>query len=78
MKIIEAIWFTEFCSEYSLGIVVVKPEVGKRKAYIGRGFGKNENDDIHHIADYGAKIYPEQLRRVLELLEEKDSQKDKN
>lgn len=72
MKIIEAIWFTEMGSEQSLRIVVVKPAVGKRKAYIGKGLGNNEITDIKHIAECGAKIYPEQLRRVLELLEESE------
>ena len=62
-------WVTK--SGTTVGIVVIQPEFGARKAYLGLGEGINEDDDARriamaeHIAEYGVPVYPQQLEEIL-------------
>lgn len=67
MRIIDAIWFSSFTG--TMGIVVIENETGERKAYIGHAAGLNERDDMQHIADHGAPIYAETLRRIADKID---------
>ncbi len=63
-KIIESYWWTLKTGE-TMGIVVIQPEVGERKAYMGKGNGVSEKADARLIAEYGVPIYPAQLAEIL-------------
>lgn len=52
-KIINAYWFTN--KDGCIGIVLVNTEQGL-KAYIGQAKGEKEQEDIEHIAKWGAKF----------------------
>ena len=57
MKILNAIWFTEIGSIKPIGIVICEDEhIGKKQAYIGTGFGNDEEADSAKIAARNAKL----------------------
>lgn len=60
-KIINAYWFTN--KDGCIGIVLVNTEQGL-KAYIGQAKGEKEQEDIEHIAKWGAKFT---LETILDL-----------
>lgn len=66
MKVIYSTWFTSL-NGYA-GIVIGEAEDGKRKAYIGIGDGIDEKADERFILEWGAKLPPDLLRKVLALL----------
>jgi hypothetical protein len=61
-EIIGFTWFTD--TRGTIGIVIVKHH-NEEKAYIGHGLGHNEEDDIWHIADWGASFPLEEARKVI-------------
>lgn len=67
MKIINVTWFTQMGAVKPIGIIVGE-DGEERKAYIGVGSGLNEEMDIQHIAETGAKISVDTLERVVEFL----------
>lgn len=66
MEIIDVSWWT---TDKSIGIVVVKNEVGQLKAYIGVGDGQDEEQDAKNIADGGARVHKQQLEAIIKKLE---------
>ena len=55
MNVIDSIWFSGLDGA-CIGIVLVKPEFGPPKAYIGNGKSQNQKDDEACIAHYGGKF----------------------
>lgn len=53
-----------FSGKSAIGIVLVQPEYGELKAYIGTGLGHSATDDIEYIADYGS-TFPVAIASVL-------------
>ena len=70
MKIVEKFWFT-LCTGATIGIVVCKPEVGERKAYIGLGSGISEEADVDYIAAHGSPVKLEFLKGIVKCMEVK-------
>ena len=62
MNIIGKTWFSTLDGAL-IGIVVVQPSIGKPKAYIGIGVGRDEDTDAACIAQMGAK-FPAAAARV--------------
>lgn len=67
-KILAVEWFTQGQAPHHFGIVITENEVGEKKAYIGIADGLEVSTDIQSIADWGCKIYPEQLEKLLSTL----------
>ena len=61
-KIVESFWFTGITV---IGIVVIEDDIGKRKAYIGLGYGDDQKRDERIIAERGAPVDAYQLERLL-------------
>ena len=72
MKILFVEWFTTAIRHF--GVVVGEDEFTKqKKAYIGECQpGGSPVSDSEYIAQHGAKIFPVQLRSILEALEDMD------
>jgi hypothetical protein len=68
MKILDTIWFTEMGEYQPIGIVIIETEVGEKKAYIGKGLGMKSKEDTKFIAERGAKLPVEILKRIIKLL----------
>ena len=68
MEVIDITWFT---TEHTIGIVVIKNEVGQLKAYIGVGKGGDEEQDTKYIFENGARIHKDQLQQIINKLEGK-------
>lgn len=68
MKILAVEWFTQGAPPHHFGIVVIQNEGGEKKAYIGNVDGLDEWTDVQSIADWGCKIYLEQLEKILKVL----------
>jgi len=67
MRPIKNFWFT--ANDKLVGIVVGKDTyTGKKKAYIGLGFGENEDEDAKHILDYGVPFPIEMVDMLKEAL----------
>ena len=68
-KILDVIWFTEMGSKEPIGIVIGEDTYTKeKKAYIGKGFGQDEKEDIEVISKQGAKVTIATLEYILKLL----------
>ena len=61
-KIIESLWFTGVST---IGIVVTENDVGKRKAYIGLGFGDDPKADEQRIASDGVPVEAWYIEKLL-------------
>jgi hypothetical protein len=70
MKILDSLWFTSFSYLGCLGIVIAENEEGERKAYVGMGFGLNQEEDERRIAREGSKLPLESVQLILRLLGE--------
>lgn len=69
MEIKQAIWFTPGGQSQCIGIVIGEDEkTHEKKAYIGLGQGHDEQSDIRHILDWGAKVSREILEQMLKAL----------
>lgn len=56
LEFVSVDWFTPLAGD-CIGIVTVRDtRTGEEKSYIGTGFGKSEDEDIHHITITGAKF----------------------
>ena len=74
MKITYSIWFTPLALIGQIGIVMGEDEVtGKRKAYIGIGYGVSDERDEQLIAQYGSKFPAEIAERIAKWLKEEPS-----
>ena len=69
MKIIDSVWITCFGLIGCIGIVVAENEVGERKAYVGIGYGINQQSDEELIVRDCGKLTAESSRHIMELLE---------
>lgn len=67
-EVVETTWFTNMLGD-CIGLVVIQPQYGQRKAYIGRSSGRNLEDDIQTIVEFGAPVDAHVLRRVADMLE---------
>lgn len=66
LKVLSATWFTEATSSRPIGIIVCKDELTSDiHAYIGTGFGLNENIDTDSIIHYGAKVHESMIASIL-------------
>lgn len=64
-------WFT---GKNTIGIIVIfSTEYGEFKSYIGNGIGKDEEEDLQEIANYGSK-FP--LKEALSIIKEKGNIND--
>lgn len=71
MKNIQSIWFAPLGLLGSIGLVMgTDQETGKRKAYIGIGYGINKHTDELLIAQNGAKFPAEMAQRIADWLNE--------
>lgn len=61
-KIVNTYWF---CNKKVIGIVTIENEVGTRKAYIASVPGRNEQEDVDFILNFGSRVYPGMLQDVL-------------
>ena len=59
-KVVDTLWFN------NIGIVKVET-VGGYKYYIGNCVGYGEDFDAQYIADFGYPVYPEQIKKFLEV-----------
>ncbi len=58
-KVLNAVWYTPFTTNIDT-IGIIKVDTGfEIKYYIGTGYGKNEEEDIQRIVNYGDRFYPE-------------------
>lgn len=72
MKILDTKWITLMTGE-CIGIVVGEDKItGKRKAYIGMGQGRNEDDDTTQIAENGSPLYLSMVEEILKLLKKEE------
>jgi hypothetical protein len=61
-------WFTETLRV--IGIIVCEDDYShKKKAFIGTGYGRNDVQDAHSIMDNGCRIRREQLKEIMDELE---------
>jgi len=71
MKIIDSVWITSLSLIGCIGIVIGEDEeTGKRKAYVGLGYGLSEQADSEKIARDGGKLTAEMAAHIAELLSE--------
>lgn len=70
MNIVDCTWFT-LPDGSCVGIVVIQPEVGPRKAYMGLGEGISEEADKARIAESGYPVTADCLKGILKTLESK-------
>lgn len=71
MKIIDSVWITSLDIIGCIGIVVGEDEAtGERKAYVGYGYGVNEEADAQLISRTGGKLTPEMAAHIAKLLTE--------
>ncbi len=69
MKIISVHWLSGNFG--TLGIVVGEDTITKKKkAYIGKAFGANEEHDTKHVAEQGSPLLANFLKEILRDLEE--------
>jgi len=67
MKVTNATWFTQMGVTQPIGIVFGEDEAtGEKKAYIGAGYGNEEDQDCQHIARTGAKLSLEMAKHIVE------------
>lgn len=67
MKVNNATWFTQMGNTSCIGIVFGTDEnTGEEKTYIGCGDGFDEQADMKHIANTGAKLTKEDLQRFID------------
>jgi len=71
MKIIDSVWITSLSLIGCIGIVIGEDEeTGKRKAYVGLGYGLSEQANAEKIARDGGKLTAEMAARIADLLSE--------
>ncbi|MFA6972517.1 MAG: hypothetical protein WC208_14130 [Gallionella sp.] len=63
-KIVDKMWWITK-SGTTVGIVVVQPEFGARKAYLGLGEGIDAEADAKLIAEWGVPVYAQHLEPIL-------------
>lgn len=68
-KIVDKVWFPSSKSPFTIGIICVITDDGKRRAYVGGGLGRTEREDEELIAENGGKCNVSELKRVIEFLE---------
>jgi hypothetical protein len=66
--IIDTFWFTMRNGQV-VGIVVMQPEFGPRKAYMGLGHGVSQEVDQRNIVEWGFPVTLTVLRDILNSLE---------
>ncbi len=67
MKIEGVQWFT--ATTATIGIVWGEEEfTGERQAFISQVFGINEKTDAKWVAEYGARILPQQMETIVKYL----------
>lgn len=70
VEILDSIWFTQFGSEQTIGIVATKDKfTGEIKLRIGHVLPGTEQHDAMHIAEIGARLSKETLKYLLEKFE---------
>ena len=67
VKILNVQWFND------IGMVTIDNGC-EIKTYIKKVNGINEDYDIENIIDYGFKVYPEQLEKILSFYGERDNE----
>lgn len=70
VKILDVQWLTSVFGN-QIGIVTIDNGY-EIKTYIKHVAGFDEDFDVQNIIDYGAKIYPSQLERILKFYKDKE------
>jgi len=69
MKILNSVWFSQMRPPSTIGIVVGEDAVtSEKKAYIGTGFGVDEDRDRKMIAEYGSPFPLEIVQGIADQL----------
>jgi hypothetical protein len=68
-KVLDTIWITGWGIPGCIGIVIAENEAGERKAYVGNGWGFNEEMDTQLVVEKGGKLTLEMARHIVQLLE---------
>lgn len=55
-EIIQSTWFSNATIVGCVGIVIVRTEQQKLRAYLGEGFGVEQKEDEERIAEYGSRF----------------------
>lgn len=64
-KVIGVNWLATLPSGESIGVVIIKNDVGQHKAYIGIGSGQSEERDVNHIKNNGNPVDANVLRKII-------------
>jgi hypothetical protein len=69
MEIIEKIWFTEFMSPKTIGIIIVNEPIDGFHAFVGTASGQDEDSDAKYILHRGARLHLGTVKLILKKLE---------